>query len=40
MWTNNLEMELWAEVPSVKVLAPVSSWTFHSPCIKEHISCG
>jgi hypothetical protein len=27
MWTNNLEIELWVEVPGVKVLAPTSSWT-------------
>ncbi len=27
MWTNSLEMELWAEVPSVKILAPTNSWT-------------
>ncbi len=27
MWTNNLEMELWAEVQGVKILAPVNSWT-------------
>jgi len=27
MWTNILEMELWVEVPSVKVLVPTNSWT-------------
>jgi hypothetical protein len=27
MWTNSLEMELWAEVLGVKVLAPTSNWT-------------
>jgi hypothetical protein len=27
MWTNSLDMELWAKVPRVKVLAPTNSWT-------------
>jgi hypothetical protein len=27
MWTNSLEMELWAKMPSVKILAPTNSWT-------------
>jgi hypothetical protein len=27
MWTNILEIELWVEVPGVKVLAPSSNWT-------------
>jgi hypothetical protein len=41
MWTNSLEMELWAEVSSVKVLAPTNNWTLPLTTIaKEHISCG
>jgi hypothetical protein len=27
MWTNNLEIELWVEVPGVKVLALNNNWT-------------
>jgi hypothetical protein len=27
MWTKSLEMELWAKVPNVKILAPTTSWT-------------
>jgi hypothetical protein len=27
MWTNNLEMELWAEMLGVKVLALINNWT-------------
>jgi hypothetical protein len=34
MWTKRLEMELWAEVPSVKVLAPTNNWTLPSTMYK------